>query len=79
MPIRLSDTQLVSCGLENRRVALFIPRVGDYQENIDDRFGGKARDGRRADMLDFERPTAKYGPDSVCLALKELRPLGIVA
>ena len=54
VPRRLADAQLVAGRLERRDVGGLVGRVDDDEEDVDDRLGGEAGDGRRADVFEQE-------------------------
>ena len=76
MPL-LVDAQHVAGRLE-RRAGVRVGRVGDRDEDVDDRLGVEARDGGRADVLDPLRGRPQRGGDPLALGREPLRPLRAV-
>ena len=68
----------VAAGLHGRDVRRLVGRVGDDQEDVDDRLGREARHGRRPDVLQQTDAVAEDVPDAGRLALVEHRPRRVV-
>jgi hypothetical protein len=77
-PLRLADAQDVARRFEGRDVRLLVGRVGDDEDDVDDRLRGDARHRGRADVLDPQRAAAERPPDSCSFPLEQSRPVRVV-
>ena len=74
-PLRLADAQMITGGLEGGGVAVFIRRVRDYENNVDDGFGGESRHGGGANVFQPLRAWPQ-GADALTRTPDEAAALG---
>ena len=77
-PFGFADDELVSCGLRRCAIGPFRGRMNHDEMDIDNWFGSKARNGRRAHVFNGKdrRPQGRANPPG--LELELARPVGIV-
>jgi hypothetical protein len=78
MPIGLANVEHIAGGFHRGHVLGLIGRIGDGENQIDDRLGGESRDRSRADMLERQDARTKRSTNARRLADEECRPLGAV-
>ena len=66
--------QAIARGLQVGDIGGLVGGVGDNEDNVDHRFGGEPRHGRRSDVLNLHRPLAQRGTDAVPFADIPARP-----
>src|SRR5262245_19119431 len=76
--LRLTHTQHVTCGLERWQVRVFVGRVADNEQDVDDLFRCETRNGGRADVFDTQRPLTECPHDRVRMLPKGVRPARLV-
>ena len=67
-------SQAIAGGLQGGEIRRLVGRVGDHQDDVDDRFGGEARHGRGSHVLDLHGPLAERRADTVLFAGVPVRP-----
>jgi hypothetical protein len=77
-PLRLSDPDVVAERLQRGRIAGFICRVVDTEDDVDERLGGQFGDRSRPDMSQEAHTIAEGGADTRGLMLISSRPIGVV-
>ena len=77
-PIRFADRQQVTLGFEGGHVRPLVARVGDLQDDVDDRFGGQPGDRRRAGVRDANDALAEHAPQPLFLAFVQGWPRVVV-
>ena len=58
MPVWLADADGVAGGFEGGDIAGFVARIGNDDEDVDNRFGEEAGDGGGADVFEDEGAVA---------------------
>ena len=78
VPVRLADPDRVPERLEIGHVGRLVGGVRHRQADVDDGLGCETDDGRRADVLDHERPVSERGVDLLPFDREALRPRRVV-
>jgi hypothetical protein len=78
VPVRLTDSQYISCGCESWRVGLLVCGIRHNEQDIDYRLGNETWDESRTDVLDPKRLVSQHSANTLSFTSEVPWPFQIV-